>query len=425
MIPAVSRGGRMRGLLRYLVGPGHKGEHHDPHLVGGDGVELWRGVKLDGWAADQLAEQLDAPRLRARARVTVPRKAQDGSVLVDDRGRPVRADAHVWHCSLSLHPDEEALSDERWAQIAGEFVGEMGFGGQRWVALRHGLTSNGGDHVHLVVQLVGEDGSSARVHNDRPRAQEACRKLERDHGLRVVEGRAGKRGARATDYRQRYRAQSEHERGLIGSPEPDREILERTVRQFAAASASEGELVRRLRAQGLIVRPRFAAGRDDQVVGYSVALTPADGKQVVAHAGGKLAKDLTLPRLRATHGWTAQDPDAIDEWQRAFHGREPGVGPESNPWLESRLLGAGVGGAAGAARRSQQPVGGGAGSVGADRRADRGGAVRVGGACGRARAGAARSRPRAVAQRADPRRRGARGAGRSRRRGRSRCCARR
>ena len=40
--------------------------------------------------------------------------------------------------------------------------------------------------------------------------------------------------------------------------------------------------------------------------------------------------------MRATHGWTAQDPDAIDEWQRAFHGREPGVGPESNPWLESR-----------------------------------------------------------------------------------------
>lgn len=39
VIPAVSRGGRMRGLLRYLVGPGHDGEHRDPHLVAGERVE--------------------------------------------------------------------------------------------------------------------------------------------------------------------------------------------------------------------------------------------------------------------------------------------------------------------------------------------------------------------------------------------------
>ena len=125
MIPAVSRGGRMRGLFRYLVGPGQDGEHHEPHLVAGQSAEPWQGVQLDGWAADRIAEQLDAPRLRTRAQVTVPRKTADGGVAVDERGRPERADAHVWHCSLSLHPDEtrapdsEPLSDERWAEIAG------------------------------------------------------------------------------------------------------------------------------------------------------------------------------------------------------------------------------------------------------------------------------------------------------------------
>ena len=334
MIPAVSRGGRMRGLLRYLVGPGHDGEHRDPHLVAGERVEAWQGVKLDEWAADRIAEQLDTPRLRFSTRVTVPRKRQDGSVLVDDRGRPERADAHVWHCSLSLHPDEDPLPDETWSQIAGEFIEEMGFGEQRWIAIHHGLTKNGGDHVHLVVQLVTDDGRTAGVHNDRPRAQEACRQLERRHGLRVVEGRDRKRGARATKYQQRYRAEEQHRKGLTASPEPDREILERAVRRLAAASASEGEFVRRLRAEGLIVRPRFAAGRDDQVVGYSVALTPADGQDVVPHSGGKLAKDLTLPRLRGTHGWTADEPAAIEEWRRAFHGEPAGVGVESNPWVQ-------------------------------------------------------------------------------------------
>ena len=339
MIPAVSRGGRMRGLLRYLVGPGHDGEHHEPHVVAGQGAELWRGVQLDGWAADEIARQLDAPRLRSRARVTVARKTAGGGVAVDERGRPERADAHVWHCSLSLHPDEtrapegEPLSDERWAEIAQEFIGAMGFAEQRWVAVRHGLTKNGGDHVHLVVQLVGEDGRAAGVHNDRPRAQEACRQLERRHGLRIVEGRDRKRGAAATRYRQRYRSEREHDQGVIASPEPDREQLERAVRRLAAASGRESEFVRRLRGEGLIVRPRFAAGRADQVVGYSVALTPAEGKDIVPHSGGRLAKDLTLPRLRAAHGWTAADPEAVGEWRRAFDGEPPGVGAESNPWL--------------------------------------------------------------------------------------------
>jgi hypothetical protein len=71
------------------------------------------------------------------------------------------------------------------------------------------------------------------------------------------------------------------------------------------------------------------------VVGYSVALTPADGKPVVPHAGGTLAKDLTLPRLRGANGWTADDPEAIGEWRRAFDGQPPGLGAESNPWVRS------------------------------------------------------------------------------------------
>ena len=163
------------------------------------------------------------------------------------------------------------------------------------------------------------------MHNDRPRAQETCRELEQRYGLRPVEGRQVKRGARATSYRQRYRAEREHQRGEIPSPVPDREQLEARLRVAGAGAASEAEFVRLLRADGVLVRPRFAAGRDDQVVGYSVALAPAAGREPVWHAGGKVAKDLTLPRLRSDGGWTAQDPEAIDEWQRAFRGEPPGA----------------------------------------------------------------------------------------------------
>jgi hypothetical protein len=50
---------------------------------------------LNPSAADELAAWLDEPRLRSGARVSVPRRDQQGAVLVDERGGAVRKDAHV------------------------------------------------------------------------------------------------------------------------------------------------------------------------------------------------------------------------------------------------------------------------------------------------------------------------------------------
>lgn len=93
-----------------------------------------------------------------------------------------RGPAHIWHCFLTLHPDEAALSDETWATLAREFVDEMGFTAAsgkaacRWVAVRHGVNAGGGDHIHIAVNLVREDGTKASVWRDWPRAQAAARR---------------------------------------------------------------------------------------------------------------------------------------------------------------------------------------------------------------------------------------------------------
>ena len=89
----------------------------------------------------------------------------EAGVLLDRAELSVEVpDGHVWHCSLSLRAEEGQLSDERWAAIAGDFVEGMGFteasgrAACRWVAVRHGLSTAGNDHVHLVVDLVREVG---------------------------------------------------------------------------------------------------------------------------------------------------------------------------------------------------------------------------------------------------------------------------
>jgi hypothetical protein len=342
VIPNVTRGGRTHGVLAYLVGKGKREEHTDPHLVAGapEAVRMAEGRLLERGDAVALARFLDEPREQFGTRVTIAERDGNGKVIG-------ARDAHVWHCSLALHPDESDLPDERWAEICQEFVVEMRFAGEhaeaecRWVAIRHGRSAGGSDHAHLVVALVAEDGSKASVHNDRPRAQKACREIEQRFGLRRLEARergTGSRGIKPGEQRADARRLRDHgERGE--HPERgSRHTLERIVRACATASRTESEFVRALREHGLQVRPRYAPGGTDRVVGYSVRL-PGTGEgrdRMVWYGGGRLAKDLTLPALRRSWG---QDGDgakrALAEWN-AWTAGAPRSQAEQRAELEER-----------------------------------------------------------------------------------------
>ena len=76
--------------------------------------------------------------------------------------------------------------------------------------------------------------------------------------------------------------------------------LRRQVSTAAAAAASEQEFFARLRQAGVLVRTRHSTRDPGQVTGYAVAL-PGDTTKAgdpVWYGGGKLAADLTLPKLR-------------------------------------------------------------------------------------------------------------------------------
>jgi hypothetical protein len=315
MMPNITRGDRMGSLMGYLVGAGRSNEHTEPHLVAGDpAIMAWYGDQiLSREDALKIAEDLDEPRRAFGTSVTVPDKVAGG-----------RKDAHVWHCSLAIHADDGQLTEGQWADIATAFAERMGWTEEsgrtpaRWVAVHHGVSKKGNDHIHFAVSLVREDGTKVDVHNDFRRAQEFAGEMEEKYGLTAPAARAAGMGSRGEKPAERATAERR------GDVEVARVRLARGVRAAAAASADEGEFVRRVRRSGLLIRPRFASGRNDVVEGYSVALRPPDGYPVVWYGGGKLDRDLTIKRLRADWPDTPETAQvAVDEWQAAYRGNRP------------------------------------------------------------------------------------------------------
>jgi hypothetical protein len=289
VIGKVTRGTDARRLLYYLYGHGKANEHTDPHLIAGfyDPADL-EPERSPGGSRDfrRLAGLLAQP-LAAIAGPGYPRP--------------------VWHCSVRAAPEDRLLSDAQWAQIAADVMDRTGLApagddlGVRWVAVRHAP-----DHVHIVATLARQDGTRPGIWNDYYRVREACRDAEEQFGLRAT--------APADRTAARCPSRAEAERSVRqGWGEPPRVRLRREVCTAAAGASSEPEFFTRLGHAGVAVRKRYSTTSPGEVTGYAVGLPghrTRDGG-MVWYGGGKLAADLTLPRLRARWPRPGQQPGAV------------------------------------------------------------------------------------------------------------------
>ncbi len=292
MMPNIERGRRVGGLLRYLYGPGKREEHVNPHLVAAwDGAGPLRNLEppvgLDG--------------------------KRDFRHLIDLLEQPVRNGRNsppkpVWHCSVRTHPTDRWLSDAQWAHLAGEVMAQVGLAAHgdtravRWVAIRHGP-----DHIHIAATLVRQDRRTEYARNDRWKAQAACRNLEERYGLYRV-GPADRTSHRRPKAAELNKAQR------TGRTEPARDQLRREVRFAAAAAASADEFFDLLRQAGVLVEARPSTLHPGQITGYKVALADhtTGGGEPIWYGGGRLAPDLSLPRLLARWADTAPGPPRSD-----------------------------------------------------------------------------------------------------------------
>lgn len=88
----------------------------------------------------------------------------------------------VWRCSLSLPPSDGRPSPQKWADIAQDFLEEMGIPPDAaWVAMHHGEV--GHDHIHITLLRTLPDGSLWNEERSAKRAIKACAVLEARHQL--------------------------------------------------------------------------------------------------------------------------------------------------------------------------------------------------------------------------------------------------
>jgi hypothetical protein len=242
---------------------------------------------------------------------------------------------NVLHCSLSLAPADRLVAEEQWAEISQQFMDQMGFtdtsghAPARWVAIHHGPGKGGRDHIHIAASMVREDGTKWDGRwNDFPHAQQACRQLEKDHGLFQVQGRR-------EQIRERGDRPGERETAarLNFDLTIPRELGQR-LRQSAVASFTEDEFVRRARQNGLVMKPLYESGSTSKVRSYQAGLRPKDVQRRAAQAGIKVSRwasirsaamlgpDLALDRLRDDL-WGPPGDAARAEWDAAFKGQPP------------------------------------------------------------------------------------------------------
>ncbi|MFE8949935.1 relaxase/mobilization nuclease domain-containing protein [Streptomyces sp. NPDC007856] len=277
MIAAIKpSGANTRGLLAYLYGPGRNDEHLDPHIVAGFAILGMPDPGRDENATlTELARHLDEPvRLRNN---------EFGQKVTD----------HVWHCPVRAAPEDRYLSDVEWAEIPQRIVEAAGIAPAdddlacRWIAVRHA-----DDHIHILATTVREDGRRPKLHDSGLRVGDACREIEKDYGLRRLK-KGDRTGARRPTQAEMHKAER------LGCEQTSREWLQDRIRAAIPHVTGAEEFIAYLEADGIEVKAR--RGPSGDLLGYAVG-RPGDlnenGEQIF-HSGGKIAPDLSLPKIKA------------------------------------------------------------------------------------------------------------------------------
>lgn len=227
-------------------------------------------------------------------------------------GHQLRAAKPVYHFGLSL-PTSDHLDPEQWNQAIDQVLLYLGLGGHQALVVAHGDTDH--EHVHVVVNRVGEDGRPWRPDYDNLKVLAAIRDIEIEFGLtRVIARAAPVPELTASAYRQAEAA---------GHPPLADRIRDQAAADFAEATGW-GDLEARLAARGFRLRPATR----------HAGLLITDGSRFAALS--RVDPAISGPHLARRFGETFDDHRRAHPDPPAVQEPEQATMPRSGDGLEHR-----------------------------------------------------------------------------------------
>jgi hypothetical protein len=185
----------------------------------------------------------------------------------------------VCHIILSLSPDEH-LNDISWQKAIAQYLKEMGFTNNQYIAVKHTDQENH-EHIHLVTSRVKMDGSVVSDSWDWIRSQDVIRKLEKDFELESVSS------SWESDRPEQTKNQIENEK-QTGKSTVKRQLADR-IDQTLTNTTSLPDFIEQLNREGIEVKVDRDRKGKPKGIAYKF-----DG---VSMAGSSVGKAYSLPRI--------------------------------------------------------------------------------------------------------------------------------
>lgn len=210
----------------------------------------------------------------------------------------------VFHAFLSL-PKDEHLTDEQWQEIAKDYLKEMNIDIEKhqYICVRHKDTDK--DHIHIVANRVGLDGSVWLGQHSAFNTIAACERLEVKHGLTITKGLQGQKSDVSAP------TKNEIEQALRIGEKPARLVLQASLQAAMTGKPDLETFVERLQAVG--IEPRFNVASTGNVAGCSFSVGD------VAFKGSSLGKKFSWNTIKEK---VKYDKNRDDELVRGFSARK-------------------------------------------------------------------------------------------------------
>lgn len=209
----------------------------------------------------------------------------------------------VWHTSLSL-PKGETLTDKEWQAVAESYLTKMGFDidNNQYLIVRHKNTDQ--DHIHIVANRIGLDGSVWHGRHEAFKSIEACQEVEKEFLLSRTQGLRGSRKDESMP------SQNEIEQALRTGEKPARVVLQNALQAALCDKPDLQTFITRLQAAG--IQPRFNVAETGNVSGVSFSVRD------VAFKGSTLGKKFSWNTIK---GIVKYEKDRDNEFVRSFSSR--------------------------------------------------------------------------------------------------------